>query len=160
MKLINKTKLGYVDDFITKFGPLLQSFETSNTCQFYEKDHKCFENMDFEATPFIYIFSHIGINESLCSQIGLNNEEKWSLLLHEIGHIVRPIDQRDMDNETFFLQKELSADSFAVDNGFCEKLVSALDKLLLIKKLTQVQEDGIKKRISHWKNILNIKRTT
>lgn len=155
MKLKDNTNYSYIvkilDELCCDFN-VLTPMEKEFTI--YEMNQCPLGNIFADNTPFSKSFNFIGVDSELCDEIHLTDKERQSLFLHEIGHIARDITQGEMDDKTFYVQREICADSFAVDYGFCEELVSALDKLLLIKELTQEQEDGIKERISHWKNIL------
>lgn len=146
IRLSNPQKIQFVQEFIDEFrtNQILELHSIDLDIVFINEADKRFPWITPSENPFSTnpIFRGlVAINEKLCDHLKLNPRERFSMLLHEIGHI---LDSTPREGNEF--QRELNADQFAVDFGLSEELASGLTKLLESDKFKDMEKD-MKERI-------------
>ena len=83
------------------------------------------ENIFEKTEPFSCNCKCIWYNEKIVQEIGLNKEECYACIAHEIGHL---LDKRGMEDDQQVREK--NADKFACKLGLSENMISALEKMI------------------------------
>lgn len=68
----------------------------------------------------------IAINEQVCQELSLAQEEQYAMIAHEIGHILDN-NPREKNNP---LNREYNADQFAIKLELSEELKTGLEKII------------------------------
>ena len=68
----------------------------------------------------------IWYNEHKVNEIGLDQEECYACIAHELGHMMDP-NQRNLEHQQ---DREISADSIACKLGLGDSMISALQKMI------------------------------
>ncbi len=88
--------------------------------------HPRFSWIAYDNDPFAKNGNNIAINEQICQQLNLTQEEQYAMIAHEIGHILDNT-PREIDNQ---LYREYNADQFAVKLNLTNELITGLEKLM------------------------------
>ncbi len=106
------------------------------------EQHPFFKAIANDNDPFARNFNNIAINEQVCQQLNLTQEEKFAMIAHEIGHILDNT-PKDINNR---LNREYNADQFAVKLNLSKELKTGLEKLIESGDYPE-ENEGLKERI-------------
>ena len=84
----------------------------------------------WDSEPFVFNRvinkGSIWYNEYKVNEIGLDQEECYACIAHELGHMMDP-NQRNLEHQQ---DREIYADSIACDLGLGDSMISALHKMI------------------------------
>jgi hypothetical protein len=105
---------------------------------------KCVANQnDPFATNTIMTPLVIAINEKVCLQLKLSQEEQHAMIAHEIGHILDK-SPREINNQ---LNREYNADQFTIKLNLNKHLKTGLEKIIASGNYSE-ETEGLKERIN------------
>lgn len=104
--------------------------------------HPHFSCIAYDNDPFAKNVNNIAINEQICQQLNLTQEEQYAMIAHEIGHILDNT-PREIDNQ---LYREYNADQFAVKLNLTNELKTGLEKFMKSGNYPE-ENEAIKERI-------------
>lgn len=141
MKLINPQKITIVQEFIDEFGASLIAESPSSNIDFVfiNEEHDRSQWIATPNTPFATnpLFPGVIVmNERICAELMLDNREQFSMLFHEIGHV---LDSTERVGNGF--NRELNADQLAAKFGLSEALASGLTKIVESGKYKDTETD-------------------
>jgi len=89
----------------------------------------------------------IAINEQVCQELNLTQEEQYAMIAHEIGHILDN-SPREKNNP---LNREYNADQFAIKLELSKELKTGLEKIINSGNYSW-ETENIKERIKRFPN--------
>lgn len=90
----------------------------------------------------------IVMNAEVCNLLELDENERYAMVFHEIGHILDPTILEENS-----IQREINADSFAVRAGLRMELINGLHKLVEDDRYVP-QHESISQRLAVLNNIV------
>lgn len=130
----------FIEQFDKPINELVK-IETITIC-FINEQHKRYGFVGDANEPFVTNTkinnpTPIGMNEIVCGQLKLTQEEIFAMIAHEIGHILDKT-LREANNQ---LERELNADQFAIKLNLSNQLKSGLEKFIESENYKDVVED-------------------
>jgi len=145
----NPQNIEVFKSFITQFENTINDThngDTINICGINEVNKRfnyIANNYDPFATNTLFKNPfYIAINEQVCKQLILSQEEQYAMIAHEIGHIIDK-SPREINNQ---LNREYNADQFAIGLDLTNELKSGLEKIIARGNYPE-EIEGIKVRI-------------
>ncbi|MHA6281111.1 hypothetical protein ACXYMT_13100 [Salinimicrobium sp. CAU 1759] len=84
----------------------------------------------------------VAINEQVCQQLELTQEEQYAMIAHEIGHVL----DNSPRQENNYLEREYNADQFTINLGLSNELKAGLEKVVNSGNYSKERQD-IEERI-------------
>lgn len=151
--LNNPKQIVFYGQFITDFQDTLNALYTGPEIIIYliDKENPHAQVVAIGDDPFatnVHALPYrIVMNVEACNLLALEEDERYAMVFHEIGHILDPTIQQDNS-----IQREINADSFAVSADLRTELINGLRKLFENDKYV-LQHDSISQRIAILSNI-------
>lgn len=97
----------------------------------------------WDSEPFVFNRAinkgSIWYNEYKVNEIGLDQEECYACIAHELGHMMDP-NQRNPEHQQ---DREIYADSIACDLGLGDSMISALHKMIDYQQPNGAADDNV-----------------
>ena len=140
----NQQNIEVFNSFVDQFENAINENYNGNTISIVvmNEQHPFFKAIANDNDPFARKFNNIAINEQVCHQLNLTQEEKFAMIAHEIGHILDNT-PRDMNNQ---LNREINADEFAIKLNLSKELNTGLEKLIESENYSE-ENKGLEERI-------------
>ena len=134
--------------FVKQFEIKINEIITEETITIFgiNERHELFHYVASKNDPFatnpIMTPLVVAINEQVCTNLKLIQEEKNAMIAHEIGHI---LDKTPIDINCQ-LKREYNADQFAINLNLFNELKTGLEKIIQSGNYSE-ETEGIKERI-------------
>jgi Zn-dependent protease with chaperone function len=140
----NQQNIEVFNSFIDQFENAINQNYDGNmiTIVVMNEQHPFFKAIANDNDPFARNSMNIAINEQVCQQLKLTQDEKYAMIAHEIGHILDST-PKETNNQ---LSREHNADQFAVKLNLTIELKTGLEKLIESGNYPE-ENEGLKERI-------------
>ena len=148
----NDYSLSFVNLYGDKCHEIFKISDASEVCIKFVSGEEAYRHMVMDNTPFacgickVNDVYHIGYDCEIIRKYNLTIEEQFDFVAHELGHILMRCNNQDVDD---YLEKEMQADSFAIELGLQNELISGLEKIM------ELNPNEISQRIFRLQEIVN-----
>lgn len=142
--LQNKSDLEIFNSFIAEYGNNENCEHFDKTITFVSFEQFPFSSQNKYDSPFETCLNHIACSIDICSALDFSKKEMYAMISHEIGHIIFKTIEIDDD----VIDREIKADSMAIQFNLKNELSSALQKMIDSGEYEDVKDD-LYKRIEH-----------